>query len=351
MRMAAAAMGRFVKRDMVGTPSSAALVAASSALAGGSWLAADANVSTQMISVLICVCKELGCQGIWPIGRAADETLPVAGAWSSRRVVAFAAAASPRVDVTYVDPDKFTDVRNGYTPTPSARDFYLAELKRFIESRAAARMADGETLTIAITNVQLEGDYKARRPAITNVRIVRDVNPARIDLRFRLVRGETCARGGAPAPHNRLSRGRRRRPRATHCSTSRRCSTSGCAMKSHSHRLSASAPGVPGSACRPCPTALADKSAGRAVHQIAECPRIELIEHRSRGFPYQIQETEFDKIAVAVNRPQRPDRRQRRLLGGNRFRDARAPERRIFTFLPFTPAAAVVRYCQVAQKR
>ena len=110
-------------------------------------------------------------------------------------VVAAATAASPRVDVTYVDPDKFTDVRNAYTPTPSARDFYLAELKRFIESRAAARMANGETLTIAITNVQLEGDYNARRPAITNVRVVRDVNPARIDLRFRLVRGETAHEG------------------------------------------------------------------------------------------------------------------------------------------------------------
>ena len=110
-------------------------------------------------------------------------------------VVAFAAAASPRVEVTYVDPDKFTDVRNGYTPTPSARDFYLAELKRFIEVRAAPRMADGETLMIAITNVQLEGDYEARRPASTNVRIVRDVNPARIDLSFRLVRGETAREG------------------------------------------------------------------------------------------------------------------------------------------------------------
>ena len=49
-------------------------------------------------------------------------------------------------------------------------------------------MADGDTLAITITNVQLEGDYEARRPASTNVRIVRDVNPARIELSFRLVR-------------------------------------------------------------------------------------------------------------------------------------------------------------------
>ena len=125
--------------------------------------------------------------------RAVDEAARYANA-CQRSVVAL--RPPPRVEVTYVDPDKFTDVRNGYTPTPSARDFYLAELKRFIESRAAPRMADGETLKIAVTNVQLEGDYEARRPAITNVRIVRDVNPARIDLCFRLVRGEDGAREG-----------------------------------------------------------------------------------------------------------------------------------------------------------
>jgi hypothetical protein len=108
------------------------------------------------------------------------------------------AAADPvRVEVVYVDPQKFTDVRNGYTQTDSARDFYLAEIRRYIESRAAARLAEGETLRVTITDVQLAGDYLARRPETTNVRIVREVNPARIDLGFRLSRadGTAVARG------------------------------------------------------------------------------------------------------------------------------------------------------------
>lgn len=102
------------------------------------------------------------------------------------------AAADPaaRVEVVYVDPQKFTDVRNGYTQTDSARDFYLAEIRRYIEQRAGRRLADGDTLRVTITDVELAGDYEARRPSVTNVRIIREVNPARIDLSFRLARAD-----------------------------------------------------------------------------------------------------------------------------------------------------------------
>ena len=105
-----------------------------------------------------------------------------------------AADSAARVEVVYVDPQKFTDVRNGYTQTDSARDFYLAEIRRYIEQRAVPRLADGETFRVTITDVQLAGDYEARRPAVTNVRIIREVNPARIDLRFRLTRADGTVR-------------------------------------------------------------------------------------------------------------------------------------------------------------
>jgi len=101
-----------------------------------------------------------------------------------------AADPAPRVEVVYVDPQKFTDVRNGYTQTDSARDFYLAEIRRYIEQRAGRRLADGDTFRVTITDVGLAGDYEARRPSVTNVRIIREVSPARIDLSFRLARAD-----------------------------------------------------------------------------------------------------------------------------------------------------------------
>jgi hypothetical protein len=108
---------------------------------------------------------------------------------------AFAADPPARVEVVYVNPQNFTDVRNGYTQTDSARDFYLAEIRRYIEQRAGRRLADGETLRVTIADVQLAGDYEARRPSVTNVRIVREVTPARIDLSFRLLRADGTVLG------------------------------------------------------------------------------------------------------------------------------------------------------------
>ena len=48
--------------------------------------------------------------------------------------------APPLVEVVYVDPEKFTDVRNGYTQTPFwARDFFLAEIRRHVEASSRAK--------------------------------------------------------------------------------------------------------------------------------------------------------------------------------------------------------------------
>jgi hypothetical protein len=113
-----------------------------------------------------------------------------------------AADAPGRVEVVFVEPQKFADVRDGYTQTDSARDFYLAEIRRYIEQRAARRIADGDALRVTIMDVQLAGDYQARTPSITNVRIVREVTPARIDLRFR----RTQADGAVVAEGERLLR-------------------------------------------------------------------------------------------------------------------------------------------------
>ena len=108
------------------------------------------------------------------------------------------AAADPavRVEVIYVDPQKFTDVPERLWPArpDSAREFYLAEIRRYIERRAGEQLADGDTFRVTITDVELAGDYEARRPSVTNVRIIREVNPARIDLSFRLARADGTVR-------------------------------------------------------------------------------------------------------------------------------------------------------------
>ncbi len=108
-----------------------------------------------------------------------------------------AAAAGP-VQVVYVDPKSFTDLRDGALPSPAARNLYLAELKRYLEARGAARVPAGETLVVTITDINLAGTFEPlRHPPAASVRVISDVYPARIDLQFRLARPDgTIVREG-----------------------------------------------------------------------------------------------------------------------------------------------------------
>ena len=95
-----------------------------------------------------------------------------APAWSAQD-----ADSSAQVTLTYVDPAAFPDAPRGA----------LVELKRWIEQRAAERVPVGQRLAITVTSVDLAGEFEPlRRPPYGTVRIMRDVYPPRVELRFRL---------------------------------------------------------------------------------------------------------------------------------------------------------------------
>jgi hypothetical protein len=95
------------------------------------------------------------------------------------------------VEVVYVNPEAFAAQRDAMRPSPAVRDQYLADLKRYLERQAAGRVADGDTLVVKITDVQLAGlNDPLLHPPGASVRIVRDVTPARIDLGFTLTRAD-----------------------------------------------------------------------------------------------------------------------------------------------------------------
>jgi hypothetical protein len=101
------------------------------------------------------------------------------------------AASAGSVEVVYVNPEAFAAQRDAMRPSPGVRDQYLADLKRYLEGRAARHVAGGETLLVRITDLQLAGIYDPLlRPPAASVRIVREVTPARIDLSFALARAD-----------------------------------------------------------------------------------------------------------------------------------------------------------------
>jgi hypothetical protein len=93
----------------------------------------------------------------------------------------------PRVDVVYVNPEKFTDVRDSAYSTDKGRDEYLGDLKEHIEKQANKYIPDGQHLALRITDVKMAGDFEPQRgPRFEDVRIIRDIYPPRINLEFKL---------------------------------------------------------------------------------------------------------------------------------------------------------------------
>ncbi|MSU23923.1 MAG: DUF3016 domain-containing protein [Opitutus sp.] len=100
-------------------------------------------------------------------------------------------AAAIRTTVMFFEPEKFTDVRDGYQGSDAGRDATLAELKKFIIQRAARHLAPGQRITITVTDLDLAGDFEPwRGPQFDDVRIVKDLYPPRINLVFQLTDAE-----------------------------------------------------------------------------------------------------------------------------------------------------------------
>jgi Protein of unknown function (DUF3016) len=96
------------------------------------------------------------------------------------------------VSVTFVDPGKFTDVGDTRMPFAKTRDSYLEDLRRHIVRTAARLLADKQTLAISITDVDMAGSFEPGPVRTTDIRIVKDIYPPRIELNFKLMGADSA---------------------------------------------------------------------------------------------------------------------------------------------------------------
>ncbi len=100
---------------------------------------------------------------------------------------AVSAEAGARVEVTFVNPEKFTDVKDSDFGTERQREDILALLKEFLVERAPKFLPEGQVLAVTITDIDMAGDFEPwRGPKFSDVRIVKDLYPPRIDLAFKV---------------------------------------------------------------------------------------------------------------------------------------------------------------------
>ena len=92
-----------------------------------------------------------------------------------------------RVAVTFVQPERFTDVKDSLLGSPRGTADLLAEIDRYLRTAGERYVPAGLTLNLQITNIDLAGDFEAwRGPQFDRVRIMRDIYPPRFALEFRL---------------------------------------------------------------------------------------------------------------------------------------------------------------------
>jgi len=99
-----------------------------------------------------------------------------------------AAPGNPaRVVLTFQDPGKFTDIEiNGFTDD-SARGVIFDQLNAHLAALARRHLAEGQTLTITMTDVDLAGAVEPwRGPQFQTLRIVRETYPPRLRFTYQL---------------------------------------------------------------------------------------------------------------------------------------------------------------------
>jgi hypothetical protein len=95
-----------------------------------------------------------------------------------------------RISVTFVQPERFTDVKDSLLASPKGTADLLAAIDRDLHAAGERYVPAGLALEIQVTNIDLAGEFEPwRGPQFDRIRIMRDVYVPRLELTFRLTDG------------------------------------------------------------------------------------------------------------------------------------------------------------------
>lgn len=94
-----------------------------------------------------------------------------------------------RVEVTWTNPADFAEARQSpsFGVGRQEPEEWLGELAKHLQRRAERVLAPGQHLNVTFTDVKRAGTYEPwRGPLWNDIRVIKDIYPPRIDLRFTL---------------------------------------------------------------------------------------------------------------------------------------------------------------------
>ncbi len=97
------------------------------------------------------------------------------------------APADSRVEVIYVNPEKFTDFTDSSTGSERGAEGYRALFKEYLETEAVRFVPEGTRVALSITDVDMAGDFEPWRGSqFSDVRIVKSIYPPRINFTYKI---------------------------------------------------------------------------------------------------------------------------------------------------------------------
>jgi hypothetical protein len=109
------------------------------------------------------------------------------------------------VTVSWGDPAQFTEVRYSTNPTLASEGDWVVELADYVSAKTARAVPAGDKVDVQILDIQRAGQFEWSYGAARDLRVLRDIYPPRIELRFRP--------DGRERQRHRRRRSQARRPR------------------------------------------------------------------------------------------------------------------------------------------
>jgi len=96
-------------------------------------------------------------------------------------------ATRPQVEVVFVEPGKFTDIREDLYSSSEPSERMLQELREHLEHLGQSYLKPGQSLLVRIMDIDLAGEFEPwRGPDFDHIRILKDIYSPAITLEFRL---------------------------------------------------------------------------------------------------------------------------------------------------------------------
>lgn len=94
------------------------------------------------------------------------------------------------VAVSWTDPAQFSEIRNSRNRWEARRGDWVRQLAEHLQEEAEAHLAQGERLEVVITDIERAGDYEPAAGRGQDIRVIREIYPPRLSLRFKRVAGD-----------------------------------------------------------------------------------------------------------------------------------------------------------------